>query len=651
MEAITKPRAENSDEHAPPLIVDKSPKHENTPNSGRLRYTVEELLSLRHNYRMALLNTFFFSKHVMESVVELSDNQSMVLDADGHLRTSDVLVNVANSDNVPTFAGMQLPAPIVRGLKSAGFERPSPVQLRGIPVARLGIDVIAQAKSGTGKTLVFSTTVVELALAAAPGRVCAVVLVPTREIARQVGKVVKDVLQGAREISSDDVKAKDDKTTDNAKVKDKKASNVGEVAILVGGNPEQSDVSRLKNATVAVGTPTRVRALITKGIFDPKAAQLLVLDEADKLLDGGAGFEISKVVSLLPSRRQSMAFSATYTPALIGCLRSLMRKPHLVWLGDQGLESEMDMCRSAVLHGVSQWRMDVEKGKDKNQALVRILQARKFNAGIVFVGKRDMAKDVSKRVRKTGLSSKHVTAALNNAQRRDILALFAKGKLKVLVCTDMLSRGVSFDVCDLVIHMDVPREVSTYLHRVGRAGRFGGGGTSVTLVDKTQLNQMTAIEAHIGKLKVWSESVERKSEDKEKEIEGVDIDVCDDKDIPMKENVKEENRETDRESKKLDEEVRDEMEIQQDVAKVRIETMNKSDQEIIEENEKTKKEESLNEMEIDKREDEEENDSFARGFADGYAAARRMIARIEAYRHSRYSGSAQLINSMAGNTE
>ena len=642
------------------------PKNDDGRSNNRLRYNIEQLRSMKHDSRMVSLNDFAFSKHAVEQVFDVSATQDMVQASNGQLRTSDVLVDIANSQSVPTFAEMQLPASIVKGLNSAGFTQPSPVQLRGIPVARLGIDVIAQAKSGTGKTLVFLTTVVELALSAAQGCVCAVVLVPTREIARQVGKVVKDVLDGARDKKVSGEKTEGKSSSTNSNSDSKKESTSVDVAILVGGHPEHLDVSRLKNATVVVGTPARVRGLITKGIFDPKAVQLLVLDEADKLLDGGAGFNLSEVVLLLPSRRQSMAFSATYTPALVASLQDLMRKPRLVWLGEQGIDNEMKMSQSAVLRGVGQWRVDVENDKDKLRELIRVLQNQTFNAAIVFVNQRDKAKEVSKMIKKSGKTCRYVTAALTNSQRRDAMGLFSKGKVKVLVCTDMLSRGVSFDVCDLVIHMAVPRKVNTYLHRVGRAGRFGCEGTSVILVSKAQRNDVNAIETHIGKIKVWTESEARNSQGGKKESKKVVSDIReeekhddDESDIvdavvPTQETYENavdtseeivaeiKNEQAEESVRKLDvlcttdsnRVIADEKEkTNMFVAKAKKQTK-KRRREIAEESEKLE-----NETEADFAEDCEAEENvgggeFSKGFSDGYAAAQEMIARIESYRQS-----------------
>lgn len=509
----------------------------------RIRYSLYELLGMRHSRRLAAVNGHVISKHAHEHTGVVASSGELVLDKSGRLRTSDILVGVGAGEPAPTFADMQLPSAIVAGLAAVGFTRPSAVQHRGVPVARLGVDVIAQAKSGTGKTGVFGTVVTECALPAAPGKVVAVVLTPGREVSRQVGAVLSTVLHAAR-LHAREAKVDEavDQVQEAKKAKEAGADTVdsadaavaeepapestrtptsaqpststspepptlGDVAVLVGGAPDAADAKPLHTATVAVGTPARVRALLAKGILDARAVKMLVLDEADRLLNAGAGFDLADVVGFLPPTRQTLAFSATYTPALVARLRAIMRTPCLVWLGDQGpgvggedheLNKEDYMWRSAVLRGVRQSRIDVTDASMKRSMAIQVLQTVPYTSCIIFVARRDTARDVAKRLKKSRITARHISAALSNAQRKHALDAFRNGTASVLVATDMLARGVSFDRCDLVIHLDTPPDTATYLHRVGRAGRFGKLGTSIVIVEPSQRPDLAAIETRIG---------------------------------------------------------------------------------------------------------------------------------------------------------
>lgn len=467
-------RARDASAPSPVKIARKEHRH---------RYAISELISLRHTQRLESVNAYAISKHAAEQVTHVQTSDDFA-DDNGNLRTTDVLIPITEANAPPTFADMRLPPSVVTGLRASGFERPSPVQYKGIPVARLGVDVIAQAKSGTGKTIVFAAVIAEIALQAAPGRVCALVLVPTREIARQVAAVIADVLGPARG------------GNENAMV--------CEVAVLVGGKPEWKDGMLLKKATVAVGTPARVHACLVSGVLDVTGLRLLVLDEADRLLDPGADLGLGAAVARLPAARQTAAFSATYTPALVARLRAIMREPQLVWLGAARSEDDGDalaVWRAAVLRGVRQWRLDV--CGDKGDALLRVLRARTFNACLAFAGTRDGAMGYAKLLRTAGFKARHVSAALCDAARREAVREFENGAVKVLVGTDLMARGVSFDRCDMVVQIDVPDDCATYLHRVGRAGRFGGRGEAVVLVGKADVLGLRGIEARIGRLLSW----------------------------------------------------------------------------------------------------------------------------------------------------
>lgn len=450
-------------------------------NGERLRYSMKEILELRHKGRMESVNAYAISRHAVEACTTSAETKADFLpDAQGRLRTSDVLLQQV--PGVSTFADMHLPEPIVTALRAVGCKTPSPVQLRGIPVARLGVDVIAQAKSGTGKTIVFATIAAEASLTCAPGQIVAVVLAPTRELVRQIADVVRAVV-GVAAVADGATETKVDKH---------------EVAVLVGGTPNWRDATPLRRATVVVGTPARVRACIECGVLQAEAVRVLVLDEADRLLEECAGFDLNAIATSLPAHRQTLAFSATYTSGQLAQLRAVMRTPHLVWLGAQDDNGEaIAAWRASVLRGVRQWRVNVSHSKI--DTLRKVLKARPQPC-VVFARTRISARNIARSLRKGGVSATHVSAALPDTQRQAAVKRFASGEVRVIVGTDVLARGVSFENCELVVQLDVPDDVATYLHRVGRAGRFGTQGDAIVLVDKADTGNLAGIEAHIGRI-------------------------------------------------------------------------------------------------------------------------------------------------------
>lgn len=468
-------------------------------SDGRRRYSIATLLSLRHKRLNHSIDHHAISRAGGSPAdVLVSREDELAVDASGRLRTSDVLWEVGAA----TFADMRLPAAVVAGLTASGFDAPSPVQSKGIPVGRLGADVVAQAKSGTGKTVVFAALIAEASLAARAGSPAALVLAPTRELARQTRATVAGVV--ARALAH----ARGDTTfTSTSHVSGTATGDLRDVALLVGGGPVSSDLASLRHALAAVGTPGRVRALLETGMLDAGGVRMLVLDEADRLLDPCAGFALGKVAGLLRGQRQTLAFSATYTPRLVARLRAVMREPQVVWLGEEA-DTAGDMHRSAVLKGVRQFRVDVPAGCAKEAVFVQALAAHEFGGCLAFTGNRDAAAGYAAAARKAGFAARHVSAKLTERQRREVVEEFASGRVNVLVCTDVMARGVSFDQCDFVVQLDVAINTETHLHRVGRAGRFGTIGVAVVVVDAGGRGCMRVIEADIGKLPAWPEATD-----------------------------------------------------------------------------------------------------------------------------------------------
>jgi superfamily II DNA/RNA helicase len=367
-------------------------------------------------------------------------------------RTSDVR---ARSGTTLQFSDLLLSESVLRGLNDgiARAEQPSPVQLTAIPLARIGVDLIAQAKSGTGKTLVYVITALELLLAADSASTTTplvLVLTPTRELALQVADVARRV--GAYVPSLACVS-------------------------LVGGQPIAGDAAALgRRCTVAVGTPGRVRQLLCEtGALNVSSLRLLVLDEADRLFEPQFVPAVREIVSRLPTARQTLAFSATYTDDAAQRLSAIMRDPQRVTLSGG----------SPHLIGVRQFRVRVRRRREtaeldaRLETLLRWLQKVPFQQCVVFCSSYTRAQHVAQHACDAGWRAASISGGLLQRERERTMNAFRNGALNVLVSTDLTSRGVDVDMINFVVHFDAPASHATYFHRVGRAGRFGTYGASL----------------------------------------------------------------------------------------------------------------------------------------------------------------------------
>ena len=349
----------------------------------------------------------------------------------------------------------------------SGFTVPSPVQRAAIPLGRLGADLVVQAKSGTGKTVTFGTVVIERVdrTSAYPQ---ALVLAPTREVALQS----RDALQKL------------------AQALDPPALRV---ACFLGGLPVADDRARLAAGCHAcVGTPGRVRQLLEEGSLHPEGIRTLVIDEADALMGGTFEADVLFVYSMLPERKQCMAFSATYPAAMLARLESLMRQPQHVALCSQN---------TAALKAVRQHFLlvDVPGGERasasdaalaKESALRGVFNRVSFHQAVVFVKSAGRGEAMARRLTDAGYPAAFTAGTLPQRRRMDVMDRMRRHNARVLVSTDLTARGIDLEHVNLVAHLDVPRDASTYAHRVGRTGRFGTAGLSVTVVTEGELRRL-----------------------------------------------------------------------------------------------------------------------------------------------------------------
>ena len=366
-----------------------------------------------------------------------------------------------------SFADFGVRQDISDALAAVGITSPFPIQELTLPVALSGQDIIGQAKTGTGKTLGFGLPTIQRVVGRDdegwadleyPGAPQALILVPTRELAIQVGEdlAIAAKLRNAR------------------------------VATLYGGVPIEPQAELLRRGLeVAVGTPGRIIDLYQQGFLNLKQVKIVVLDEADEMLDLGFQPSVEKILSYLPEDRQSMLFSATMPGPVIAMARQYMTKPMRISAADPEDASKTKASIRQVVYRAHHL--------DKDEMIGRILRATDRGRTVIFTKtKRDAAR-VAEELVNRGFAAAPLHGDLNQVAREQALKAFRTGKVDILVATDVAARGIDVEDVTHVINHRVPEDEKTYLHRTGRTGRAGNEGTAITLVDWDDLPRWKVI--------------------------------------------------------------------------------------------------------------------------------------------------------------
>lgn len=366
-----------------------------------------------------------------------------------------------------SFADFGVRQDISDALAAVGITSPFPIQELTLPVALSGQDIIGQAKTGTGKTLGFGLPTIQRVVGRDdegwadleyPGAPQALILVPTRELAIQVGEdlAIAAKLRNAR------------------------------VATLYGGVPIEPQAELLRRGLeVAVGTPGRIIDLYQQGFLNLKQVKIVVLDEADEMLDLGFQPSVEKILSYLPEDRQTLLFSATMPGPVIAMARQYMTKPMRISAADPEDASKTKASIRQVVYRAHHL--------DKDEMIGRILRATGRGRTVIFTKtKRDAAR-VAEELVNRGFAAAPLHGDLNQVAREQALKAFRSGKVDILVATDVAARGIDVEDVTHVINHRVPEDEKTYLHRTGRTGRAGNEGTAVTLVDWDDLPRWKVI--------------------------------------------------------------------------------------------------------------------------------------------------------------
>ncbi|MFG1928254.1 DEAD/DEAH box helicase [Cryptosporangium sp. NPDC048952] len=367
------------------------------------------------------------------------------------------------SEQNPLFAELGVRPETVKALESVGITRAFAIQELTLPIALAGSDLIGQARTGTGKTLGFGVPLLQRIEApgegdrAAGGAPQALVVVPTRELCVQV----------TRDLSA--------------------AGKTRKVRVLsvYGGRAYEPQIAALKNGVdVVIGTPGRLLDLVEQGHLQLGAVSILVLDEADEMLDLGFLPDIERILATIPSERQTMLFSATMPGPIVALARQFMRQPVHI------RAEEPDAGRTVPTTAQHIYRAHA---LDKSEMLARILQARDRGLTMVFCRTKRTAQKVADDLVDRGFAAAAVHGDLGQGAREQALRAFRSGKVDVLVATDVAARGIDVTGVTHVINYQCPEDEKTYLHRIGRTGRAGADGVAVTFVDWDELTRWTMI--------------------------------------------------------------------------------------------------------------------------------------------------------------
>jgi superfamily II DNA/RNA helicase len=356
-----------------------------------------------------------------------------------------------------TFAELNIDQDMVDALATKGIVEPFPIQTQTIPMGLAGQDIIGQAKTGTGKTLGFGLPLLQsLGTDPEPG-VKALVVVPTRELCVQVAE---DLVLAA-------------------------SNRATKIAAIYGGKAYEGQVEELKaGAQVVVGTPGRLLDLASQRLLSLKDVKVMVLDEADKMLDLGFLSDIEKLFAQTSPTRHTMLFSATMPGPIVALARRFMNRPIHI----RATDPDEGLTQANIKHVVYR-----AHNLDKDEVIARILQSEGRGKTVVFTRTKRAAAKLVEELNDRGFNAAAVHGDLNQEQRERAMAAFKAGKKDILIATDVAARGIDVNDVTHVINHTIPDDHDTYLHRAGRTGRAGKTGIAVTFVDWDDMHKWSLI--------------------------------------------------------------------------------------------------------------------------------------------------------------
>ncbi len=354
---------------------------------------------------------------------------------------------------------------LLEGLDHMNIKLPTPIQQQAIPVALEGRDLIACAQTGTGKTAAFLLPLIDIITGYGPrekGSIRALIVVPTRELALQIDQQLQAIAYFTP-ISSIPVYGGSD-----------------------GASFDQQKQALMGGVEVVIATPGKLMSHLNLGYVPLKGLEFLVLDEADRMMDMGFIDDIKRIITFLPKERQTLLFSATMPPQIRELTKAILYDPH-----------EINIALSKPAEGVEQQAF-VIYDMQKAQILEHILATDPAKSIVIFAGRKIEVRNLTRHLQKKGFDARGMHSDLEQAEREEVMLKFRNKRLRVLVATDVVSRGIDIDDIDLVINYDVPRDPEDYVHRVGRTARAAKKGKAITFVNEKQMREFGRIETLIG---------------------------------------------------------------------------------------------------------------------------------------------------------
>ncbi len=366
------------------------------------------------------------------------------------------------SASTASFHDLGLSDIMLAALDRAGYSEPSPVQAGIIPRVLEGVDVLGQARTGTGKTAAFAIPILEIVKHVKGAAPEALVLVPTRELAVQVRDEFEKLAHGRRIVC----------------------------VPVYGGKPLRGQISKLdRGADVVVGTPGRVLDMLSRGALDLKSLRTVVLDEADRMLDIGFRPDIEKILRRCPRDRQTLLLSATVAPGVERLARTYMHEPEVLDFSP----------KTKSVDTIEQFYFTVDQER-KFDLLVELLKREKPDQAIVFCRTKRGTERIYRRVSKGFSDVDMMHGDMAQSARDRVMKAFRAGEVKLLIATDVVGRGIDVSSISHIINYDIPQSSDDYVHRVGRTGRMGREGVAYTFVTTEEGSELTRIEILINRL-------------------------------------------------------------------------------------------------------------------------------------------------------
>uniref|UniRef100_A0A6B2EH85 RNA helicase n=1 Tax=Phlebotomus kandelakii TaxID=1109342 RepID=A0A6B2EH85_9DIPT len=372
---------------------------------------------------------------------------------DNRIKTSDVTDTRGNE-----FEEFCLKRELLMGIFEKGWEKPSPIQEAAIPIALGGKDILARAKNGTGKTGAYSIPVLEQ-VDTTKECIQALIIVPTRELALQTSQICIELAKHM------DIR----------------------VMVTTGGTNLKDDIMRIyQKVQVIIATPGRILDLMDKEVANMANCKMLVLDEADKLLSQDFKGMLDHVIMKLPKERQILLFSATFPVSVMNFMERHLREPY-----------EINLMEELTLKGVTQYYAFVQE-RQKVHCLNTLFSKLQINQSIIFCNSTQRVELLAKKITELGYCCYYIHAKMAQAHRNRVFHDFRQGLCRNLVCSDLFTRGIDVQAVNVVINFDFPKMAETYLHRIGRSGRFGHLGIAINLITYDDRYDLHRIEKELG---------------------------------------------------------------------------------------------------------------------------------------------------------